>query len=161
MDAKDLLIKYREERKQYLNKAHQLEATIRRLEIDLGEPPENEGGEDQLTILDEQTSQPTIKRPIATIQADEFFGITHGDAARKYLERVGKAVSLEEMVEALNKGGCKVGGADPKRTLYISLVRNTKDFTKVPGGYIGLRKFYPNLKSDTEKSKKKSKKSGK
>ena len=43
MDAKDLLVKYREERKQHLNQARQLEALIRRLESDLGEPAETEG----------------------------------------------------------------------------------------------------------------------
>lgn len=159
MDAKDLLVKYREERKQHLNQARQLEALIRRLESDLGEPAETEGDADEVIIMDELASPPS-KKP-TTIHADEFFGMTHGDAARKYLEKIGKAVSLEELVDALNKGGCKVGGTEPKRTLYISLVRNTREFAKVPGGYIGLRKFYPNLKSDIEKTRKKTKKRGK
>ena len=77
---------------------------------------------------------------------------------------VGQAVSLDEIVEALNKGGCKVGGADPKRTLYISLVRNTREFVPPQAGYIGLRKFYPNLKGNQTKQKRpkrKSKKVGK
>ena len=82
----------------------------------------------------------------AEIKPDDFFGMSQGDAARKYLEMVGHAVELEKLVEVLKKGGCKVGGADPKRTLYISLVRDTRNFVPPQTGYIGLRKFYPHLK---------------
>jgi hypothetical protein len=72
--------------------------------------------------------------------------MSQGDAAKAYLNKMGHAVAVSELVTALNKGGCKVGGADPERTLYIVLIRNTKDFVKVPNGYLGLRAMYPNLK---------------
>jgi hypothetical protein len=80
---------------------------------------------------------------------------------------VGHAVELEKLVEVLKKGGCKVGGADPKRTLYISLIRDTRNFVPPQPGYIGLRKFYPHLKAvgtkpiSSSKKAKKRKRSGK
>jgi hypothetical protein len=70
-------------------------------------------------------------------------GKTYINAAKNYLDRVGHAVSLDELVDALKSGGCPVGGKTPKKTLYISLVRS-RDFKPVPGrtGFVGLKKFY-------------------
>jgi hypothetical protein len=87
--------------------------------------------------------------------------MTISEAARTYLNRVGHAVSLEEMLEKLRAGGCKVGGANPKQTLYISLVRNTRDFVPTGSGFIGLRSFYPGLKAGAVKNADKQKKKGK
>ena len=74
---------------------------------------------------------------------DQFMGMTYQAAAKSYLEGVGHAVTMDELLEALKRGGCPVGGANPKKTLYISLVRS-REFVPVPGqsGYIGLRGFY-------------------
>jgi len=87
------------------------------------------------------------------VRPDEFVGASFTTAAKAYLEKVGHAVSLDELLDALNKGGCPVGGVDPKKTLYISLVRDTGNFYLIPGqrGYLGLRKFYPNLKAVEKK----------
>ena len=80
------------------------------------------------------------------IRPDEFVGQKQTDAAKSYLGKIGHAVSLDQIVEALRKGGANLGGADPKRTLYVSLARNpTKEFHFLEGGYIGLSKFYPGL----------------
>jgi hypothetical protein len=79
------------------------------------------------------------------VRPDEFMGDTYIEAAKKYLERVGHAVSMEELLEVLKSGGCPVGGKTPKKTLYISLVRS-RDFVPIPGRkkreFLGLRKFY-------------------
>jgi hypothetical protein len=77
------------------------------------------------------------------IRADEFFGMTHAEAARQYLKKVGHAVSFEELADALRKGGCKLTGVDPKKILYISLIRNSRDFVPPQAGFVGLREFYP------------------
>jgi hypothetical protein len=55
---------------------------------------------------------------------------------------------VDELVDVMKKGGCPVGGVDPRKTLYISLVRDVRTFYPIPGkmGFIGLREFYPNLK---------------
>jgi hypothetical protein len=82
------------------------------------------------------------------IRPDAFVGDTYSIAAKKYLKQVGYAVSVDELVDTLKKGGCPVGGVDPRKTLYISLVRDVRTFYPIPGkmGFIGLREFYPNLK---------------
>jgi hypothetical protein len=36
---------------------------------------------------------------------------------------------FEELADALKKGGCKLTGVDPKKVLYISLIRNTRELT--------------------------------
>lgn len=84
--------------------------------------------------------------------------MTISEAARAYLGRVGHAVSFDEMLEKLKAGGCRVGGANPKQTLYISLVRNTRDFVPTGNGFIGLRSFYPGLKAGAIKNGDKQKK---
>lgn len=49
-----------------------------------------------------------------------------------------------------------MGGKEPKKTLYISLIRDVRTFVPIPGspGFLGLRKFYPNLKALKEKEPK-------
>jgi hypothetical protein len=126
---------------------------IQHLELELGETSSEAPASDLPAYnpaLDQNpklTTNGNSKR--ADIRPDEFFSLTQGDAARAYLNKVGHAVTIEELVEGLKKGGCPVGGVDPARTLYIALIRNTKDFCKVPGGYIGLRSLYSGLKSGT------------
>ncbi len=77
-----------------------------------------------------------------SIRADEFFGLTHADAAKRYLKKVGHAVSFEELADAMKKGGSRLTGVDPKKILYISLIRNTRDFVPPQPGFVGLREFY-------------------
>jgi hypothetical protein len=88
------------------------------------------------------------------LRDDEFTGMTYQDAAKNYLERVGHAVSMEELLAALRDGGCPVGGINPKKTLYISLVRG-REFKPVPGksGMLGLRSFYQNRGADKKGKK--------
>ena len=95
----------------------------------------------QLSAAGSSSARPNI-RP------DAFVGDTYSIAAKKYLKQVGYAVSVDELVDILKKGGCPVGGVDPRKTLYISLVRDVRTFYPIPGkmGFIGLREFYPNLK---------------
>jgi hypothetical protein len=60
---------------------------------------------------------------------------------------------MDGLLDALNRGGCPVGGKDAKKTLYVSLIRDVRTFVPIPGrsGFLGLRKFYPNLKALKEK----------
>ena len=92
------------------------------------------------------------------LRPDEFTGKTYFESAKAYLERVGHAISMEDLLDALKKGGSPVGGKSPKKTLYISLVRS-REFLPIPGqtGFIGLRKWYPNLrgKEGTDKKQRK------
>ena len=109
------------------------------------------GDSDSATVLPGVgTSSASKVRP--KLREDEFTGKPYSESVKSYLDRVGHAVSMEELLDALKKGGSPVGGNYQKKTLYISLVRG-REFTPIPGqpGFIGLRKWYPNLKSGNEK----------
>jgi hypothetical protein len=140
-----------------------IEHTIRKLEQDLGtgsqiimaDPPyATSGAPGFVANAPAKSSAKTTE-----IRPDEFFAMTISEAARAYLGRVGHAVSFDEMLEKLRTGGCRVGGVNPKQTLYISLVRNTRDFVPTGNGFIGLRSFYPGLKAGAAKNGEKQKKS--
>ena len=142
---RETLSYFKQQRERKLQEAKAFDLTIQQLERELGEPAS--GGEIPITMGD---SIPAMADHVEMnggkkleIRPDEFFGMTQAEAARKYLKRVGHAVSFDELVSALQTGGCRVGGENPKRVLYISLIRNTRDFVPPQQGYIGLREFYP------------------
>lgn len=138
---------YLEQERKLQEELESVRLTVRRIERDMGiqsHESENAQGAVALLPVGEATATlPTIAGKPG-IRPDEFFGLTHAEAARCYLKKVGHAVSLDDLVTALQKGGCKVGsgGTEPKKVLYISLIRNTRDFVPPQSGYIGLREFY-------------------
>jgi hypothetical protein len=147
-----------------IEEVRQLDLVISQLSRDLGEAvPRPQAEEKDASAGDSigdawrenefGTTTPTSTGTRTAVRADEFVGLTYSGAARAYLEKVGHAVSMEELLEVLNRGGCPVGGKEPKKTLYISLIRDVRTFVPIPGrsGFLGLRKFYPNLKALKEK----------
>jgi hypothetical protein len=81
----------------------------------------------------------------------EFMGMDALDAAKLYMEKK-KAVasSLDEIIEAIQKGGAQQVGRDTLRT---SLGRSTWDVAKAPGQELyTLVKFLPHLKRGKKKS---------
>ena len=144
MDEKDHLRKtlehYRQQRQQKLDELRPIELMIRQLEIDLGETPTVESATNPATII---AAAPKSVGSIGPIRPDEFFGMSQSDAAKAYLRKVGHAIPFEELVVALRKGGAKLGGADPKKTLYVSLARNPrKEFVWPSSYHISLSEFY-------------------
>jgi hypothetical protein len=78
-----------------------------------------------------------------SVKPDEFFRMNQTDAARAYLKKVGHSIPFDELVVALRKGGAKLGGADPKKTLYVSLARNPRrEFVWPSKDFVGLDEFY-------------------
>ena len=147
-----------------LEEVRQLDLVILQLSRDLGEAvPRLQTEERDASASDSigdawrenefGTATPTSTGTRTSVRADEFVGLTYSGAAKAYLEKVGYAVSMDELLEVLNRGGCPVGGKEPKKTLYISLIRDVRTFVPIPGrsGFLGLRKFYPNLKALKEK----------
>ena len=149
---------YVDQRRAKLEEVRQLDLMIGRLSRDLGDTNvEMKVGEALSDSIGDAWQekvdialQPGSGR--SSVRPDEFFGMTYSTAAKMYLEKVGHAVSVDDLLEALNRGGCQVGGQEPKKTLYISLVRDVRNFVPISGksGYLGLRKFYPNLKAVNE-----------
>ena len=167
MADKDTLRKalehYIQQKQEKLKEIQQLDVMISGLSRDLGEGipeppvPTDEDSSDSIGDAWRETefgASPTSSTgPRPGVRPDEFVGETYSNAARRYLEKVGQAVSMDDLLEALNRGGCPVGGKEPKKTLYISLIRDVRTFVPIPGrsGFLGLRKFYPNLKALKEK----------
>ncbi len=94
-------------------------------------------------LADRQRQEPSRQAGQITIRPDQFFGMSQTQAAAAYLKMVGHAAHIDQIVEALRRGGCHVGGADPKTTLYKALVRGTRKFVLVSTHTFGLREFYP------------------
>jgi len=139
---------YRQLRQQKLDQLKEelapIELMIRQLERDLGEPPVTESTGLNAAVSDSFVfSDSATASKMPAIRPDEFYTMTQSEAAKAYLGKVGHAVSFDELVAALRKGGARLGGADPKRTLYVSLARNPmREFVWPSEGYIGLSKFY-------------------
>jgi hypothetical protein len=151
---KESLEDFRQQRIAKLEELRSIEITINQLRTRLKQLGEAPGDEPELfTALTQGTALPTaIKPPTSHSGAgaykprpDEFFGMGQAEAARTYLEKIGHAVLIDDLLKAVTGGGCKVGGADPKKSLYIALVQNKRDFVPTGNNYFGLRKFYPNM----------------
>jgi hypothetical protein len=144
-----LLEHFTEQRAAKLEELRLVEITIRQIQKQLGEAPEEPS---ELVAATPGTPAAQIKPAtghsgtvVYKPRPDEFFGMSQAEAARTYLEKIGHAVLLDDLLKAVTSGGCKVGGADPKKTFYIGLVQNKRDFVPTGNGYFGLRKFYPNM----------------
>lgn len=132
-----------EVQKEYEGRLQSIDLMIWQLKRDLGESPEGQqppliGGIPLVSATN--VSQTGIS---VSVKPDEFFRMNQTDAARAYLKKVGHSISFDELVAALRKGGAKLGGADPKKTLYVSLARNpNKEFVWPSKEIIGLDEFY-------------------
>jgi len=82
----------------------------------------------------------------ALVQPGDFFGMSVADAAQQYLKRLGRAAAVDDIVSAIQKGGARVQGKDPKKNLYISLVKRRSIFPLVAPYTFGLWEFYPKAK---------------
>lgn len=137
---------YRQQRQQKLRELRTIEMMIRQLENDLGEPPSVDYDADE-PETPRVISSATITVRSTPIKPDEFYGMTQSEAAKAYLKRIGHAIPFDELVSALKRGGAKLGGADPKKTLYVSLARNPrKEFVWPSEDHISLSEFYENRK---------------
>jgi hypothetical protein len=153
---------YRQLKAAKLEEARQIDLVISQLSRDLGEaaPRAEEEDSSASDSIGDAWRENEFPAPVSAsggprtaVRADDFFGMTYSTAAATYLAKVGYAVSMDELLDALNRGGCPVGGKEPKKTLYISLIRDVRTFVPIAGrsGFLGLRKFYPNLKAVKEK----------
>jgi hypothetical protein len=137
-----------EAEKEYQNRVRSIDLMIWQLKRDLGEAPDGEQPVVSGMPLVSATGAAQVFTSVS-VKPDEFFRVNQTDAARAYLKKVGHSIPFDELVVALRKGGAKLGGADPKKTLYVSLARNPKkEFVWPSKDVIGLDEFY---KDRTEK----------
>lgn len=74
---------------------------------------------------------------LLTIHPDAFYRLSNTEAAKEYLRKIGHAVSLGEIYDALVKGGVQFKG-DGKKNLNVQLTRATKIFAKIGSGESGV-----------------------
>ncbi|MGA9056989.1 MAG: hypothetical protein WB763_10810 [Terriglobia bacterium] len=91
--------------------------------------------------LFEQTENKTSAQGNVTIRADQYFkkGITA--AAKEYLKAKGSAAKVEEIIDALTKGGCELG-ANALKNVKISLSKNSRIFAQINEDTFGLWEMY-------------------
>lgn len=80
---------------------------------------------------------------------DAFFGMTVGDAARKYLSTIKKTATIATIGEALIAGGWKTASKNVSENLRAILSRHP-DFVKINGEF-GLTEWYPGRKGATKR----------
>ena len=90
-----------------------------------------------------------------TLDPDQYYGKPPVSAAREYLERRGKAVPLDEILDALERGGFDFdaqGWTETQRLRHLgsSLGKNSVMFHRLPNDTWGLVKWYPNIKRKTK-----------
>jgi len=95
------------------------------------------------TFKSQDTASAVVTR---TVQAGDFFGMNQADAAQQYLKRLGRAATIDDILSAIQKGGARLQGKDPKKNLYISLVKRRSIFPLVAPYTFGLWEFYPGVK---------------
>lgn len=83
-----------------------------------------------------------------SIRPDQFFGKALATAVGEYLQLVGYACLVSEIMEGLRRGGYDWGGAKfPERVLRINLAKNTAKFVQIKGSdSFGLLQWYPDVK---------------
>lgn len=87
------------------------------------------------------------------IRPDEYHGLSPLEAAKRYLRKRGQARQFDEIVLAIQSGGCRV---ESEEDLHLSLSRSTMEVSKVGPDLYGLTEFYPHLKRGKPGRKRKS-----
>jgi hypothetical protein len=95
---------------------------------------------------------------LPSLDSDQFYGKTPTVAAREYLELRDKAVSLDEILDALERGGFdfaaqKWNTGARLKNLGISLGKNSLIFHRLPSNTWGLTKWYPGVKGKKNANK--------
>jgi hypothetical protein len=98
----------------------------------------------------------------ASIQDDAFFGLSIGEAAKKYLQMVRRKQSVKEIAEALERGGLPHTSANFVNTVGTMLNRaalSDPEFVRVGRGEWGLAAWYGNRRPKPPEPVKKTKRS--
>lgn len=81
---------------------------------------------------EEKVGVPTISKieahtgTLPKFRKGDFYGLAQAEAGYKVLQRAEGSLTTDEILSVLMDSGYKIGGQDPKRTLYSSLVRSRK-----------------------------------
>lgn len=88
------------------------------------------------------TNSASPRRSNTPMRPDQYLGVTPLDAAKAYIGTVGHAVPVDEISDAISRGGAAIKGSDWRDKLEMSLIRSTYDVVKVQEHTFGLAAFY-------------------
>jgi hypothetical protein len=82
------------------------------------------------------------------VRPDQFYGRPLATGAREVLEARGQAMDAREILEVLERGGYDFAAQgwkekDRLRSFAITLSKNVNAFHRLPNGFFGLPKWYP------------------
>jgi hypothetical protein len=100
---------------------------------------------DIATLIGSGCSEITSNSSGISIRPDEFYGLSNTDASEKYLRKIGHAAPLEEIYNALMKGGINFS-SNGRNNLNIMLTRATRKFAKIVSDsviHFGLLEWNP------------------
>jgi hypothetical protein len=83
-----------------------------------------------------------VADPMSVVFPGMFFGKSQPQAVKMLLERVRRPLKTRAIIEALDKGGMKVGGKNPNVNLWSILKRADEIFIIVPKAGWGLIDWY-------------------
>ncbi len=102
-----------------------------------------------------KAAEPVSDDLLNTVHEFEFFNKTQPEAARIFLERVGYPVKTETILQAIMKGGVKVGGTGTlkdKKMNFYTILHRADDFTLFEKNTWGLT-AWPGGREKKEKEK--------
>lgn len=93
-----------------------------------------------------------------TIRPDQFYGRPLATVAREVLEVRGQAMAASEIIEVLEHGGYDFSTQgwkekDRLRSFTITLSKNNAAFHRLPNGFFGLPKWYPEAVKQKQNAK--------
>ena len=94
--------------------------------------------------------------PLSAVQGMIFFGKSQPEAVRSLLELVGYPLKTAQLVDGIERGGAKVGGATPaaKKTNLYTILQRSQDFGKVARDTWGLVEWPGVTKKSADDDKK-------
>lgn len=130
-------------------KIEELNVKINIIKEALGENIVITPGSGSLTI---QGGTPVMNTSVA-IRADEYFGKKFNDAAEMYIRKIGSAVSLEQIIDGVKRGGFRFETTPNKMKLYKSLALSNRKFRLIDRDTqtFGLVDFYKNIPKKDKK----------
>lgn len=90
--------------------------------------------------------------PLSSLKPDQFFGKSLSGAVKAYLSIRGSSATVDEIYDALSRGGYDFSGKDQKKNLRISMTKNSAMFAYVKkSDTFGLWEWYGGKPSKAKK----------
>jgi len=105
-----------------------------------------------------EAEEPASPRLGVAIRPDQFYGRPLATVAKEVLEARAQAMAAQEIIETLERGGYDFAAQgwkekDRLRSFTITLSKNVNAFHRLPNGFFGLPKWYPEAMKQKQNAK--------